>query len=177
MKFESPWVLNVCMRPYLTKTIGIPHSKNPSHPSLFIFSGGPIGVFQRFWNFAFDLWGVGGDFNHDFEHMYSEFVMEVQMTVSWNLFAVPNLLYPNPLSKMCHCAKMKRASFIMESTEPRETFGFASPTEVLRSVKLYAGSDYGSMLWKFDGESAGQSFTSWRTCVKLAWHVPRQTHT
>ena len=74
-------------------------------------------------------------------------------------------------------AKMKRATFIRESTELRETFGFASPTEVLRSVKLYAGSHYGSMLWQFDGESAGQYFTSWRTCVKLAWHVPRQTHT
>ena len=74
-------------------------------------------------------------------------------------------------------AKMKRASFIRESTELRETFGFASPTEVLRSVKLYAGSHYGSMLWQFDGESAGQYFTSWRTCVKLAWHAPRQTHT
>ena len=74
-------------------------------------------------------------------------------------------------------AKLKRASFIRESTELRETFGFASPSEVLRSVKLYAGSHYGSMLWQFQSESAGQYFTSWRTCVKLAWQVPRQTHT
>ena len=74
-------------------------------------------------------------------------------------------------------AKVKRASFIRESTELRETFGFASPSEVLRSVKLYAGSHYGSMLWQFQSESASQYFTSWRTCVKLAWHVPRQTHT
>ena len=70
----------------------------------------------------------------------------------------------------------RRASFIRESTELRETFGFASPSEVLRSVKLYAGSHYGSMLWQFQSESAGQYFTSWRTCVKLAWQVPRQTH-
>ena len=74
-------------------------------------------------------------------------------------------------------AKIKRASFIRESTELRETFGFASPTEILRSVKLYAGSHYGSMLWQFESESACQYFTSWRTCVKLAWHVPRQAHT
>ena len=74
-------------------------------------------------------------------------------------------------------AKVKRAAFIRESTELRETFGFASPSEVLRAVKLYAGSHYGSSLWQFDTESAGQYFTSWRTCVKLAWQVPRQTHT
>ena len=34
-----------------------------------------------------------------------------------------------------------------------------------------------SSLWQFDSESAGQYFTFWRTCVKWAWQVPRQTHT
>ena len=72
--------------------------------------------------------------------------------------------------------KAKRASFIGESTEVRETFGFASPAEVLRAVKLYAGCHYGSNLWQLDSESTGQYFTAWKTCVKLAWHVPRQTH-
>ena len=47
----------------------------------------------------------------------------------------------------------------------------------MRAVKLYAGSHYGSSLWNFGGECAGQYFTAWQTCVKLAWHVPRQTHT
>ena len=73
--------------------------------------------------------------------------------------------------------KAKRASFIGESTEVRETFGFASPAEVIRAVKLYVGSHYGSNLWQFGSESAGQYFTAWKTCVKLAWQVPRQTHT
>ena len=53
-------------------------------------------------------------------------------------------------------AKVKRAAFIRESTELRETFGLP-------------------VLWQFDSQSAGQYFTSWRTCVKLAWQVPRQT--
>ena len=39
---------------------------------------------------------------------------------------------------------VKRATFIKESTEIRETFTFASPVEVLRAVKLYAGSHYGA---------------------------------
>ena len=74
-------------------------------------------------------------------------------------------------------AKVKRATFIRESTGLRESFGFGSPSEILRAVKLYAGSHYGSSLWQFDSESAGHYLTSWRTCVKLAWQVPRQTHT
>ena len=67
----------------------------------------------------------------------------------------------------------KRAGFIRESTEIRETFDFASPVEVLKAVKLYAGSHYGSNLWKLDGDTAGQYYSAWRTCVKLAWQVPR----
>ena len=33
------------------------------------------------------------------------------------------------------------------------------------------------MLWRFDGPAAGQVFRAWNTCVKLAWGVPRATHT
>jgi hypothetical protein len=73
--------------------------------------------------------------------------------------------------------KVKRATFIRESTDLRDTFGFANPAEVLRAVKLYAGSHYGSNLWDLGSDIAAQYFTSWRTCVKLAWQVPRQTHT
>jgi hypothetical protein len=41
--------------------------------------------------------------------------------------------------------RSKRATFIEDSVEVRETFGFASPVEVLQAVKLYVGSHYGSM--------------------------------
>jgi hypothetical protein len=41
-------------------------------------------------------------------------------------------------------AKLKRASFIRESTELRETFGFASPSEVLRSVAVTMAACSGS---------------------------------
>ena len=68
-------------------------------------------------------------------------------------------------------AKVKRAAFIRESTDLRETFGFASPTEVLRAVKLYAGSHYGSSLWKLGGESAGQYYTAWQTFFVLGFQV------
>ena len=52
----------------------------------------------------------------------------------------------------------KRAAFIRETTEIRETFSFASPVEILRAVKLYAGSHYGSNLWQLDSGSACQYY-------------------
>ena len=73
--------------------------------------------------------------------------------------------------------RMKRAEFIRNSTEIRETFSFASPAEVLRAVKVFAGDFYGANLWKLRGPMAEQVFCAWNTCIKLAWHVPRGTHT
>ena len=70
----------------------------------------------------------------------------------------------------------KRARFIDEGVDVRETFGFGSPPEVLRAVKLYVGSHYGSMLWDLGSDGATQYFNAWSTCVKLTWQVPRATH-
>ena len=72
--------------------------------------------------------------------------------------------------------RSKRATFIDQSIEVRETFGFSCPAEILRAVKIYVGSHYGSMLWDLGSEMATQYFNAWNTCVKLAWQVPRATH-
>ena len=53
---------------------------------------------------------------------------------------------------------------------------FAHPTEVLRYVKIYCCDHYGSMLWDFQGDLANKYYNSWKTCIKLAWEVPRATH-
>ena len=73
--------------------------------------------------------------------------------------------------------KGKRASFVTRSTEIRETFGFASPMEVLHAVKVYTCDFYGSMLWDLGGDQVQQLLNCWSTCVKLAWNVPRATRT
>ena len=73
--------------------------------------------------------------------------------------------------------KVKRATFIEESTKVRETFEFASPTEVLRAVKVYVGSHYGSNRWQLDSHMSKQYFSAWRTCLKLARQLPRSTNT
>ena len=84
------------------------------------------------------------------------------------------------LHQMCNMdmdANIKRAEFIEESVQIRETFNFARPEEILRSVQTYAGHWYGSMLWDLYGEKVGQLCRSWTTCIKLAWDLPRSTHT
>jgi hypothetical protein len=78
---------------------------------------------------------------------------------------------------MEHDAKVKRAEFISKSLEIRETFGFASPVEVQRALKVYCSSFYGSMLWDLTGEGASQVFTAWNTAIKLTWSCPRETRT
>ena len=76
---------------------------------------------------------------------------------------------------MDHDAVVKRATFIKQSVEIRETFGFASPVEILTALKVYCSSFYGSMLWDLSGDKAGHVFNAWTTAVKLAWRVPRGT--
>ena len=72
---------------------------------------------------------------------------------------------------------MKRAEFISKSTDIRGTFSFASPVEVLRAVKVFAGDLYGANLWNLGGALAEQVYKAWTTCIKLTWNVSRVTHT
>ena len=71
---------------------------------------------------------------------------------------------------MDHDACVKRAELIRKSCVIRETFS-------LRAVKVFAGELYGGNLWQLRGDMANQVFNAWTTCIKLAWQVPRNTHT
>ena len=74
-------------------------------------------------------------------------------------------------------ANMKRGEFIENSVQIRETFHFANPEEVLSAIQVYASHWYGAMLWDLYGDKVGQLCRAWSTCVKLAWDLPRSTHT
>ena len=69
---------------------------------------------------------------------------------------------------MDYDATVKRAEFIGKSTEIRETFFFASPVEVLKAVKWFAGDLYGGNLWQLRGDMAQQMFRTWNTCLQAA---------
>ena len=81
------------------------------------------------------------------------------------------------LCDMSYDCKTKRGQFIGTSTDIRETFSFAHPDQVLNAVNIYASHFYGAMLWDFTSDICGQFYRSWNTCVKLAWDIPRSTHT
>ena len=72
--------------------------------------------------------------------------------------------------------KEKRADFVRNSTDVRETFSFAQPSQILQAVRTYCGSLYGAMTWSLFSDKALQVFNCWSTCVKLAWGVTRATH-
>ena len=79
---------------------------------------------------------------------------------------------------MIYDAHVKRAQYIGKSVEVRETFGFASPADVLTALNVYCTSYYGCLAGWDLGSAASASFFSAQTVgVKLAWGVPRATHT
>ena len=66
-------------------------------------------------------------------------------------------------------AAVKRAQFISSSVQIREVFKFAAPAEVLKSMKIYSNSFYGSCLWDLAGVKAKQVYTAWNHTVRLIW--------
>ena len=76
---------------------------------------------------------------------------------------------------MDYDTRIKRAQYITKSLDTREMFSFASPIEVLKTLKVYTGSFYGSNLWELGGQMASQVYSAWGTNVRLAWSVPRAT--
>ena len=74
-------------------------------------------------------------------------------------------------------AAVKRAQFISSSVQIREVFKFAAPAEVIKSMKIYSNSFYGSCLWDLAGAKAKQVYTAWNHTVRLIWGCPLWTRT
>ena len=72
--------------------------------------------------------------------------------------------------------KGKKARLLHSVMATKEEFYFAHPREILRAIKVYAGSLYGSPTWDFSGDETRKLFNSWRTIVKDIYDVPRGTH-
>ena len=74
-------------------------------------------------------------------------------------------------------AAVKRAQFISTSVQIREVFKFAAPAEVVKSMKIYSNSFYGSCLWDLAGVKAKQVYTAWNHTVRLIWGCSLWTRT
>ena len=72
---------------------------------------------------------------------------------------------------------MARGAYIGTSNEILNMFSFASPEQKLVAIQTYACSWYGSNLWDLYGDTAAKSFRAWKTTIKMANSVPRQTRT
>ena len=78
---------------------------------------------------------------------------------------------------MDHDCLQKRAQFIDASVKIRETFYFAHPAEQIAATEKYCTAAYGSNLWDLGSSATRMMVNAWRTGHKLAWAVPRETHT
>ena len=78
---------------------------------------------------------------------------------------------------MDHDAWCARAKFIDKAVTTREMFSFARPAEIFTATATYCSDFYGSNLWDLYGDRAQQCYRAWNTNVKLAWDMPRSTHT
>ena len=74
-------------------------------------------------------------------------------------------------------ATIKRAQFVSSSVQIREAFKFAAPAEVIKAMKIYSNSFYGSSLWNLTGQKAGQVYSAWNQSIKLIWGCPIWTRT
>ena len=73
---------------------------------------------------------------------------------------------------MDYDAKCKRGAFIEKTTNIRETFSFARPSEQMAAISTYASGLYRFALWGLYGERAQSAFKCWGTAAKLCWGAP-----
>ena len=74
-------------------------------------------------------------------------------------------------------AKKARASFMNRASDLRDNLYFAHPEQKVHAIQLYCCDAYGSMLWQFGSNYADSYFKAWNAQARLAWNIPRETHT
>jgi hypothetical protein len=72
-------------------------------------------------------------------------------------------------------AAVRRARFISSSVEVRNRFSFASPSQVLKAVRLLCCDGYGSVLWRLDSQAATSYFKAYSSCVRRINRLPQNT--
>ena len=73
--------------------------------------------------------------------------------------------------------RSRRAGFIGDSTDVRETFSPAHPNQTIQAAKTYDCSMHNCMTWPLLSDMAKQFHNRWSTCIKSAWDLDRSTKT
>ena len=63
------------------------------------------------------------------------------------------------------------------ASDLRDNLYFAHPSQKIHAIQLYCCDAYGSMLWEFGSKYADSFFKAWNAQARLAWDLPRETHT
>ena len=71
--------------------------------------------------------------------------------------------------------RVKRAEYIGQTVKLREQFQFAHPAEKIQAIEKNCTHFYGNSLWDLRSEAASMIYSSWRSSVKLAWGLPRNS--
>ena len=74
-------------------------------------------------------------------------------------------------------ANKVRGSFMSRANDVRDNLYFATAEQRMQAIQLYCCDAYGSMLWELNMNCAERYFKAWNIQARLAWNVPRDTHT
>ena len=86
-----------------------------------------------------------------------------------------NVLHQS-LSNEADCVRA-RASFMNRASDLRDNLFFASSEIKMKAINLNCCDAYGAMIWDLKSEHTEKFFRAWNIQSRLAWNVPRDTHT
>ena len=70
----------------------------------------------------------------------------------------------------------KRRTLIGKICSLQQEFGEQHPAVFVKLLQTYLLHMYGSSLWDIYAESSTKLWTTWHTCLKMTFHLPRATH-
>ena len=70
----------------------------------------------------------------------------------------------------------KRAIFFGKVHELNQCFGYCDPRIICETIKVFATSFYGSILWQLNSAEHEKLTRSWNTTVKIIYDLPFGTH-
>ena len=70
-----------------------------------------------------------------------------------------------------------RACFMSRASDIRDNLYFSHPEQRIQAIQLYCCDGFGAMLWDLSAGYSESFFKAWNVQARLAWHVPRETHT
>ena len=77
---------------------------------------------------------------------------------------------------MFHDLASKRAQFISKYHALNQEFGSQDPSVLIKLIRIYLCSFYGSNLWDLYSESTNKLFITWNTTIRDLYKLPFATH-